>query len=181
MSKSFIALAISAWFLGRVAEAQDASHLPEGTRVRLTTAALDATQRIGTIVSATHDTIAFRADHDPITRNIAVAHIVTIETSGGVHTHRSRDAAIGALLGGVVGAIVGGSGPKPSGTCFIFCDTRGQHIAEGALEGLTIGWPAGFIVGGFDKTERWMPLNKPTRLSLAPAARGARISYALRF
>src|SRR5437016_3874074 len=125
MSKSLIAFTAVAFAVSAAPElrAQDASALGAGVRVRLVTPRIEADQQVGKVVTSTTDTIVFRSDVNPITRSIPVAEIASIDVSDGKRMHRGRDGAIGAFLGLGVGAIIGATGPKPSGVCFIVCDT----------------------------------------------------------
>lgn len=164
--------------------AQDASVLGAGVRVRLTTPVLQADQQMGNVVSATSDTIVFRSDTNPITRSIPVADISSIEISGGRETHRGRDALYGLVIGGGAGAILGAASykkPDPR-TCWFMCETRSGDALAGGIAGGLVGTLVGaFIVGSFDKSERWIPLKKSARVSIVPAAGGMRVAFSHSF
>jgi hypothetical protein len=165
-----------------VSRAQDASVLGAGVRVRLVTPALEANQQMGKVVTATSDTIVFRSDANPVTRSIPVADIASIDVSGGMQTHRGRDALYGLAIGGVAGAIAGALSYKPDPKCWIFCDTRSSDaIAGGVLGGLTGTLIGAFVFGSLDKTERWIPLRKSARLSVVPASGGLRVALSRSF
>jgi hypothetical protein len=163
--------------------AQDATVLGAGTRVRLTTPLLDAPQQTGKVVSATRDTITFMADSDPVTRTLAVSDITSIEISGGMQTHRWRDANYGFLIGFGAGAIAGAlSYKKPDTGCLFFCETRrSDTLAGGILGGLAGTLVGAFVVGSLDKTERWVPLRQPVKVSLVPTKNGAVLAFSRSF
>ena len=139
--------------------AQNASMLTAGTRVRLVTPALDAGQRTGKVVGASGDTIQFRADVYPITRNIPLSQITSVEVSRGRVSSKGRFALIGLAVGGAIGfaaghhesggrggQIIGGGRKSASENAFL---SAGM---VGALGGLT-GW----LVGRSHTSERWVP------------------------
>jgi hypothetical protein len=163
--------------------AQDASLLGAGMRVRVVTPALEADQQVGKVVTATSDTIVFRSDANPITRSIRVADIASIDVSGGMQTHRGRDALYGLAIGGGAGAIAGAlSYKKPAPGCWIFCETRSGDTAAGALLGGLAGTFIGaFVVGSLDRTERWIPLRKTAHVFVAPGSGGLRVGLSRYF
>lgn len=163
--------------------AQDASVLGAGVRVRLVTPRLEADQQTGKVVTSTSDTIVFRSEANPVTRSIPVADIASIEISGGMETHRGRDAIYGLLIGGGVGAIAGAlSYKKPDPNCWLFCETRsGDTVGGGVFFGLVGTLVGAFIVGSFDKTERWVPLRKTAHVFLAPGSGGLRVGLSRSF
>jgi hypothetical protein len=177
-SKSLLAAAALICGAASALHAQDAATLGAGTRVRLVTPALDPAQRIGTVVTATHDTITFRSEANPVTRSVAVSDLTSIEISDGKETHRGRDAFYGLVVGGGAGAILGAATYKKETDCFIFCATRGGDAIAGALAGGAVGTLVGaFIVGSGDKTERWVPLRKMAGIRLAPSGGGVKLAW----
>jgi hypothetical protein len=165
-------------------QAQNASVLGAGTRVRLTSSLLAAGEETGKIVDAASDTITFRADARPITRALAVSDITSIEVSGGKHSHRGRDALYGAAIGGAAGALLGAASykkPDPQ-SCWFFCETRsGDAIGGAVLGGLTGTLIGAFIVGSRDKTERWIPLRKTASIYVAPGSGGMNVGLSHAF
>jgi len=181
MQNTILAAAAIAILFAPAAHAQDASILAAGTRVRLVVRGLDLAQQIGRLVSATRDSIVFRADANPVTRTFAVADASSIEISGGLVTHRGRDALYGLAIGGGVGAIAGAVSYKKQTTFYFLCDTRTSDALFGALFGGLTGTLVGaFIVGSLDKTERWIPLRQP-RLTFVPRAGGFRVALSADF
>lgn len=177
MTKLILAAAALSLTFSQSSMAQTSSVLGAGTRVRITAAALDSSMQVGRVVSATSDTISFRADANPITRTLAVKDISTIEIGGGMETHRGRDALYGLAIGGAAGGILGAVTYKKPKDCFIFCDTRGFDTAAGAVTGGLLGTLVGaFIVGSTDKTERWVPLKKTVSFRVAPMVGGLALS-----
>ena len=180
--KSFLATALLICSAAPALRAQDASLLGAGTRVKLVTPALDVAPQTGTVVAATHDTITFRSDANPVTRSFAVSDLTSIEISGGKETHRGRDALYGLAAGGAAGALLGAVTYKEPKSCYWFCDTRGSDTIAGGIAGGLAGTLIGaFIVGSYDKTERWVPLRKSASIRLIPAAGGATLAMSVRF
>ena len=177
MTKLILAAAALSLTVSQSSMAQNASVLGAGTRVRITAAALDSSMQVGRVVSATADTISFRADANPVTRTLAVKDISSIEISGGMETHRGRDALYGLAIGGGVGGVLGAATYKKPKDCFILCDTRGLDTFAGAVTGGLIGTLVGaFIVGSTDKTERWVPLKKTASFRVTPIVGGLALS-----
>lgn len=179
ISISLIALILAA---APTLQAQDASLLGAGTRVKLVTPALDVAQQTGTVVSATRDTITFRSDVFPVTRSLAVADLTSLEISGGKETHRGRDALYGLAIGGSAGALLGAATYKKPKDCYWFCDTRSTDTVAGAIAGGLLGTLIGaFIVGSNDKTERWVPLRKTASIRLIPNGAGVKLAMSASF
>lgn len=183
MKNIFLTASALVLFLAPATRAQDASVLGAGTRVKLVIPTLNPVEQVGRIVSASRDTIVFRADAYPVTRALAVADVSSIEVSGGRDTHRGRDALYGLGIGGAAGALVGAATykkPQPN-SCFIFCETRsGDAIAGGFLGGIVGTLVGAFIVGIRDQTERWVPLHG-SKIAIAPAAGGLGLSLSTSF
>jgi len=180
--KSFLAAAALALIVAPAVRAQDASLLGPGTRVKLVTPALDVAQQTGTVVAATRDTITFRSDAYPVTRSFAVTDLSSIEISGGKETHRGRDALYGLAIGGAAGAVLGAATYKKPRDCYWFCDTRGTDTVAGAIAGGLFGTLIGaFIVGSYDKTERWVPLRKTASFRVVPSRNGLQLAMSARF
>jgi len=52
------------------------------------------------------------------------------------------------------------------------CETRGEDTAAGVIFGGLVGTIGGFIVGSFDKSERWVSLQPRAKVSVTPTSRG---------
>ena len=180
--KTFLTAAAIFSSIAPALRAQDASVLGAGTRVKLITPALDPSQQTGKVIAATHDTITFRSDANPVTRSFAVADLTGIEVSGGKDTHRGRDALYGLVIGGAAGAAIGAASYKTPKDCFIFCETRRGDAVAGSLFFGTVGTLVGaFIVGSHDKTERWVPLRKTASFRITPASGGVALAMSAHF
>ena len=162
--------------------AQDPSILVAGTRMRLVTPTLNPAEQVGKLVSATSDTIVFRSDANPVTRTFAVSELTSIEVSGGQKAHYVRDALYGAVIGAGAGALLGAAAykkPKSSELCF-GCD-RGTNAIAGAFLGAIAGTAIGAVVGAHDKSERWTPLRRSTKVAIAPSPGGVRLALLTAF
>ena len=74
----------------------------EGARVRVTSPVLGNEPRVGVVVSATRDTLSFRAEKQPAYTPLRTSDIRQLEVSQGTRSHR--------LIGGLVGFAAGGGG-----------------------------------------------------------------------
>ena len=132
---------------------------PVGARIRITSPGVRDSERVGTVVSVTSDSIRFTPDSRPASLAVAHSDIKSIEVSAGRVSARNRFALIGVAIGGAVGFA---SGYHESG------GNGGQYIGGGkksAMENAllsaaivgVLGGVTGWIVGGSHTQEKWVP------------------------
>lgn len=160
--KLFYSVALCSMVLAPLTiEAQYASQLSPGTRVRLVTAALTTEQRVGRVVNASSDTIQFRADVYPVTRTIPVSEITSMEVSAGRVSNKRRFALIGLAIGGAVGFAAGHHESGGNGGQFIGggrkSPTENAFLSAGMLGAL--GGVTGWFVGRSRVSEKWVRMN----------------------
>ena len=73
-----------------------------------------------------------------------------------------RRALIGALLGGVAGAAIGGKIGRAA-TLNCSCDDPGIGVIPGLAVGLVLGSVIGGVVGAKTQREQWIPVRLPLR------------------
>ena len=154
---------LAAAFAAPVAAAQPVSDWPvaAGSRVRVLSPVLGKRHVTGSAVTATSDTLVFRAERESTSTAIPTPNIVKMDIARGTHTNTGRFAFGGFLLGALVGAAIGAATtPPPCQNCLDFSQ---QSAALGA--GL-VGGVAGALVGasiGKRPSETWVPVALPTR------------------
>jgi hypothetical protein len=143
--------------------------LVDGTRVRVVTQSLPADHQLGRIISADHDTVAFRPDADPFTVSLAVSEIERIDISQGSHRHPGRGALVGLTIGAIGGAVFGASAYTPCTDWCLLPNSRAATAGLGAAFFGLLGAAGGGIVGALIKAEEWKPLVVRPTSGLTPA------------
>lgn len=167
---------------------QGSRSLPTGTRVRVTTlhGALGkdvaARRYTGTTEPAPGDEFAVhvrRGDSTVVLPASAVAHV---EVSVGKRRRPWRGLALGAMISGGAGALIGMLIPANANDMIV--DSRGeQALALGAMLG-TLGGAAGLAAGSLLKSEEWRPVSPEERrigVGLAPTRAGLALTARLTF
>ena len=140
--------------------------VPAGSRVRIVSPVLGDKRQVGSVHSATFDTLLFRPgakDVSPIA--IATPYITRIEVPNGTHTRKAKGALVGFLVGAGTGAIIGAASykkPEPCGCIYFMEDSRSFDTALGAVLGGIVGAITGTIIGA-GSTESWVPVAVPRR------------------
>jgi hypothetical protein len=129
----------------------------EGARVRVSSPVLGNEPRVGVVVSATRDTLSFRAEKQPAYTSLRTSDIRQLEVSQGTRSHR----LIGGLVGFPLGAIAGG---------FIGAATveKGNFNArfDGGIIGAAVGGLLGAVAGALvigRTVDTWVPVPLPNR------------------
>jgi outer membrane lipoprotein SlyB len=132
-----------------------------GSRVRILSPVLGNRGATGSVVSATPDTLVFRAAKESTSTTIATPNIVSIEVARGTHTNTARFTIAGFLLGAMMGTAIGAATHhSPSYNSLDFS----QQAA--AFGGGLIGGVAGALVGasiGKRPSDTWVPVTLPGR------------------
>ena len=184
---AFLALTVAG---GASLHAQSTAPAKVGERVRITTASQRAPHRIvGSVVGVQGDTLLLRTSDVATPRPVAIGEISTLEVSfgrsGNVRRGLLWGSAVGATLGGIVGAVTYKK-PECAGATF-FCGgvapNRSADVVAGAIVGGLAGLAVGGIWGATHLSERWIrrPLGSGARVGIAPGSHGATLTLAARF
>lgn len=110
------------------AAAQAALHpewrIAPDSRVRIVSPVFDKRFVIGSVVSATPDTLVFRADSESTSTAIPTASIVRIDVGFGKHTNKARGGVAGFIFGALAGAAIG----------FVATNARQHALVRSILE-----------------------------------------------
>ena len=145
-----------------------------GTRVRIRSSFVSAVDdrygtlgfryATGSVVSATADTLTFRADGDTAaaTAIIPTRRILKLEISRGTHTNQGRDALIGAAGGLVAGEALAAMTHNScqEGNCDGFYGPG--VLMTGRLIGVVVGAAIGAWMGS-RPSDTWVPVEIPRR------------------
>jgi hypothetical protein len=145
--------------------------IPEGSRVRIRSVMLGdwgqfrgAASVTGSVVSATPDTLTFRADGDSTTTAILpIRRISKLEIARGTHDNKKYGAWIGGLTGFVAGATIAGLSRRSCGDAG--CPDGYYREASGTIGGL-LGAIAGAAIGawmGRRPVDTWVQVKIPDR------------------
>ena len=132
-----------------------------GQRVRIQSPVLGVQRQVGTIESVTGDTLHFRRAEDGASASLKSSDITRIEVSAGTHTSKAKGAAIGLLVGGAVGAIIGSATYTPCKggfECIGDIGGRSMEVAAYGILGALTGGIAGALFGSRHR-ETWKPVS----------------------
>jgi hypothetical protein len=130
-----------------------------GTRARILSPVFAGERRVGTIESATGDTLQFRPA-EGFSVSLKPSEITTIDVSTGTHSSKAKWAAIGFVAGAAAGAAIGSATYTPckdSFACIGDIGGRKGSIALGAIFGALSGGIAGALLGAH-RRETWAPV-----------------------
>jgi hypothetical protein len=135
--------------------------VPPGSRVRILSPFLGNRIATGSVVSATPDTLVFRAARESTSTAIPTPHIVKLDIARGTHTNTARFGFGGFLLGALVGAAIGAATtPPPCYNCLDF--SQGYYALTGGVIGGAIGGLVGATIGK-RPSDTWVPVAVPVR------------------
>jgi hypothetical protein len=142
-----------------MAGAQSAQPDP-GARVRLVkTSGVFQPHRTGKVLSRQGDsvTVAFERTESGLAAYMATVPTAALEVSTGLRERVFEQGAVGAAIGGVVGALLGHAADQECEAAN-YCAANSSEIL---WRGLIAGGAVGGIIGGFsgqkNKTDRWVP------------------------
>ena len=98
---------------GPQAPAIPAWPVAEGARVRVSSPVLGSEPRVGVVISASRDTLSFRAERQPAYTFLRTSDIRQLEVPQGTRSHRFIGGFVGFSLGAVAGGFIGAA---PSGS-----------------------------------------------------------------
>lgn len=134
--------------------------IPAGSKVRILSPVLGKRHTTGSVVSATPDTLLFRAASESTVTTIATPNIVRIDIARGTHTNAGRAGFAGFILGALVGAVIGtATTPPPCTNCLDF--SQGYAALGGGLAGGVIGAVIGVTIGR-RPSDTWVPVAVPS-------------------
>lgn len=131
--------------VAQIVAAQEALPLEAGQRVRLT---LDPgrSRLVGTLLAHDADSIRVQLQPDSTALVLARARVTSVDVSRGRHGHAGTGALVGLVVGGVLGAAAG-------------ADCEGDFLCPGPGAGAALvggtGLVIGALIGVLDRTERW--------------------------
>jgi hypothetical protein len=129
----------------------------EGARVRVSSPVLGNEPRVGVVVSATRDTLSFRAERQPAYTSLRTSDISQLEVSEGTRSHRLIDGLVGFAAGAVAGGFIGAATVKKG---------NGIARADAAIIGTGVGGLLGAVAGALvigRSVDRWVPVALPDR------------------
>lgn len=129
----------------------------EGARVRVSSPVLGNEPRVGVVVSATRDSLSFRAGRQPAYTSLGTSDIRQLEVSQRTRTHRLVGGLVGFPIGAVAGGFIGAASVEKGNF-----DRRFGAGATGALVGGLLGAVAGALVIG-RTVDTWVPVALPNR------------------
>jgi hypothetical protein len=139
-----------------------AAHWPiaPDSRVRIVSPVLGERFVTGSLVSATPDTLVFRADTESTSTAIPTPTIVRLDVGFGKHTNKARGGVAGFIFGALAGAAIGfGVTPAPCTNCLDF--SQGYAAVGGGVAGGVIGALVGVAIGK-RPSDNWVPVALPS-------------------
>lgn len=135
-----------------------------GSRVRISSPVLGDKLQVGSVLSATSDTLVFLAAKQSTSTSIGTPNIVGLDVARGTHTSKLKGALLGFFLGAGSGAALGAATYKrPRCSPDVWClDMFGQggQAAVGGFLGAVSGTILGLVIGS-RPTENWVPVAVP--------------------
>ena len=129
----------------------------EGARVRVSSSRLGKEPRVGVVVSATNDTLSFRAERQSAYTSIRTSDIRQLEISQGTRSHRVIGGLVGFSLGAVAGGFIGAATVKKG---------DGNARVDAAILGAGVGGLLGAVSGALligRRVDTWVPVALPAR------------------
>ena len=131
-----------------------------GSRVRILSPVTGDQQQVGTVRSATADTLFFLPKTGTSTIAISTPNLARMEISTGTHTRKWKGAGIGFVIGAVAGAALGAATYKKQEGFYVVPDTRSFDATLGGVLLGTVGAVLGAVVGA-QQVDTWVPVALP--------------------
>jgi hypothetical protein len=130
------------------------------SRVRILSPVLGKRFVTGSLVSATPDTLVFRAASDSTSTAIPTPTIVRLDVGFGKHTNKARSGVAGFVFGALAGAAIGFVvTPPPCTNCIDF--RQGYAAVGGGVAGGVIGALVGVAIGRRPR-DNWVQVAVPS-------------------
>jgi hypothetical protein len=129
----------------------------EGARVRVLSPVLGNEPRVGLVVSATRDSLSFRAQRQPAAYALRTSDIRQLEISQGTRSHRFIGGLVGFSLGAVAGGFIGAATVEKG---------NGSARVDAAIIGAGVGGLLGAVAGALvigRTVDTWVPVALPNR------------------
>ena len=139
-----------------------------GSRVRISSPVLGDKLQVGSVLSATSDTLVFLAAKQSTSTVLSTPNIVGMDVARGTHTSKMKGTLMGLVLGAGAGALIGAVTYRPtkcdaaSGQWCLDLFGQGGATAVGAILGGAVGTFTGLAIGS-RPTENWVPVAVPGR------------------
>jgi hypothetical protein len=133
-----------------------------GSRVRISSPVFGRRPQVGSVLSATSDTLIFVRSKQSTSTAISTPNIQAIEVARGKHTQKWQGGLLGFFLGAGGGAALGAvtyKPPKCSDFCFDLFGQGGAAVVGGVVGGL-LGTVTGVIIGS-RPTDSWETVAVP--------------------
>lgn len=140
--------------------AQTLEDVRDGARVRVEVPGGEKERILmGVLVTRTADTLQIRLDHSHELVPVPVNQARRIEVSLNQHSGAGRGAGYGFLVGGMVGALIGGS-----------CDCGRPGLALVVIGGMMggLGTALGALIGSGSRVDEWTPVTQPPSIGARP-------------
>ena len=159
--------------LAQIAAPED-PRVDVGSRVRVAAPVFGTkAKQVGTVVSVAPDTVVLRLGATVPGRSLAIGDITSVEVARGKHTRKALGALLGTLIGAGVGGILGYSlyeEPKCPSDAFWACigpltpgpTSKGSNAMVSAVAGGIVGALVGTAVGSRQR-DTWVPASLAAR------------------
>ncbi len=167
--------------------AQDS--IPLGTRVRVSVGVgSDSRHIVGTLASVARAAWVLQLNKRGDSVVVPTADLTEVRVSRGTHRHVLKGIAIGALVGGILGAATYEEPAPRSCIPESFCSSWGSPLsgmdspAVAAVAGAMGGVLYGAVIGALVKTERWELVNREdVQVAIRPSRTSLGVRVSLRF
>jgi hypothetical protein len=166
---------LAAAFLAPVAADAQTPAVVAGARVRVTAPSIDLRRHATTIVDVRGDSLVLGVRDG--SRSVALSDVTALDVSAGKRRRFLRSAGLGLGIGAIVGAVVGAAThdecvPTEFLDCLLSPESRAESAVMGGVVLGAVGLLTGAVVGAVRRTDRWVAVDMPVRVSIKPTASG---------